>query len=55
LQKSKKHCNNHNALQQRIMIGALKTAHFTLIFVGNGSHALFTLAPALRKLQVCLG
>ena len=38
-------------------MGALKPAQFTLIFVGNGSHALWsvTRAPALRKQQVCVG
>jgi len=28
-------------LQKRIRMGALKTAQFTLIFVGNGTHALW--------------
>jgi len=35
--------------QERIMMGALKTAHFTLIFVGNG-----TRVPSLHKQQDCI-
>jgi len=38
--------------QKRIMFEALNTAQFTLIFVGNKSHALWTRASTLHKQQV---
>jgi len=41
-------------LQKQIMMGALKTAQFILIFVGNGSLALWIRSPALHKDQVCV-
>jgi len=41
--------------QKRIMMEALKTAQFALIFADNRSHALLTFAPALHMKQVCGG
>jgi len=37
------------------MMGALKIAQFTLIFVSNGFYAMWTRAPALHKQRVCVG
>jgi len=43
------------ALHKRIMMWAFKIAKFISIFIGNGSHELWTWAPALRKQQVWVG
>jgi len=52
LQKNTEHCNNH--IIKTNYDEALKTARFSLIFVGNGRHALRVRAPAqaasLRRL-----